>query len=185
MQQILSIHLSGHDLISIEPSDRHPGKASVRIQDPHYGLPFYVHGDRTQLRRLADAIYRHLRVDRVDIAARPVPTEACTGSESLEAMALADLKEQLTEAAQACGIDPDGMDDGSVIRALSDRARGCEEPAHVHTRDCYDDAGPGAGGVSLICDNQPASSYSLDFTSIDPDLAAPAWVERIAPREVP
>lgn len=50
-----------------------------------------------------------------DNSGRVVPIE------SLESMALEELKSDLTEAAQEVGIDPDGLTDGEVIRALVGR----------------------------------------------------------------
>jgi hypothetical protein len=79
-----------------------------------------------RLRRLIECGQAYLRAhpecDRCDIHHGPVPAEAATGSESLEAMALDEVREALTRAAQDCGIDPDGMDDLMVIRAIAARA---------------------------------------------------------------
>jgi hypothetical protein len=52
------------------------------------------------------------------------PDEPDAPAESLESMALEELKSDLTEAAHEVGIDPDGLSDGEVIRALVGRAAG-------------------------------------------------------------
>ena len=59
-----------------------------------------------------------------EVLASPRAAEAATASEeSLEVLQLEEIREALTDAAQACGIDPDGLDDVSVIRAIVARAR--------------------------------------------------------------
>ena len=54
----------------------------------------------------------------------------------------------ITELDLISMTDDELRDLASAISAEMDRR--LAEP-HQHTRDCYDDAGPGAGGVSLIC----------------------------------
>lgn len=85
MQQILSVHLGGADLIRIDAALVHPAKSSVRIQDPDSGLPFEIHGSLVALARLRDALTAHLDgTDRVDIVhqpARPPVAEAVTDLE--------------------------------------------------------------------------------------------------------
>lgn len=52
----------------------------------------------------------------------------------------------------------------AAVEALEEKAN-----AHVHSRECYDDAGPGRGGVSLICGepSQPDTFFPTDFTDED------------------
>jgi hypothetical protein len=76
----------------------------------------------------------------------------------------------------ACGV-------GVVLREAS-RVRpapvsgGSPDAGHAHTRDCYDDAGPGRGGVSLICNNgEPAPSLANDL------LAQRLWLGEPVPPE--
>ena len=51
--------------------------------------------------------------------------------------------------------------DGTRHHALTEKGFKRMRRYHVHSRECYDDSGPGSGGVNLICGKTEGEEVSL------------------------